>query len=153
MRRTAVSLALALCLSGLGAASALAEVTEGARKVAIHTDELAASPCGPVFGTSARGVGFAVLNTPGDDTTYTGEVVLRGAAPNSSYEIVADQTGGCLGGLEGIGGEFLTTNSKGNGKASFSVQRQPWATTFYVEVDQFVTAPSELLASSPVELD
>jgi hypothetical protein len=143
MRRLIVSFALALTLFALGASSALAKAPEGAKKA-------------PLFGPNAEGscvevsptpktFGFAILDTPGNEMTLSGEVALKRAAPNAMYEVVALQSP-CSGFFAGT----LTTNKRGNGNLHFTVPRDPRATKFGVELlrgsQEFFQSPGVKLA-------
>lgn len=146
MRSLLLSLTLAVSLSAGGASSAAAQAPEGAQKAPMY---------GPVSGSTCetgglptlQTFGFAVLNTPGDETTVTGEVSLKHAAPNTTYEVVNDQdiSGLCM--FIGVGN--LTTNRKGNGNVRFTTERLPGSTRFWVTMK---TAPEELTTPA-VELD
>jgi hypothetical protein len=151
MRRLVLSLALALTLSAVGANSALAAAPEGAQKA-------------PLFGPHAEGecvevtptpktFGFAILDTPGNEMTLSGEVALKGAAPNATYEVTAGQETPtfCPGFLLGT----ITTNKEGNGNLHFTVPREPTATRFSVELirESAPGRPEEIFGSPGVELD
>ncbi len=74
--------------------------------------------------------GFVVSNTPGDETTLTGEVSVKGAKPDTRFEVLARQTSvpdECGVGEPPVG--KLTTNDKGNGSLYFTVKRAPPATS------------------------
>jgi hypothetical protein len=151
MRRLLLSLALALTLSAVGASSALAEAPEGAQKAPLFGPE----PFLPGVITCEGGgaptpntFGFAVLNTPGDETTLSGEVALKHAAANETYAVGIIQGSGLLCGFRLIG--TMTTNEKGNGNLDFAISRGG-GTKFTVEVG--AEERLERFASPAVELD
>ena len=57
--------------------------------------------------------GFASLNTPGNETTLSGEVALKRAAPNATYEVRAGQEAPTF--CTGIPVGTIVTNKEGNG--------------------------------------
>jgi hypothetical protein len=150
MRKLLLSFALATALSALGASSAIAQGPEGAQKAPLFEQ-----PAEPEDGCTAGGPpgttsGFAVLNTPGNDQTVTGEVSLKGGAPNTTYDVIVEQhfTPGELGCAETFAGT-LTTNNKGKGNQHINIGRVPGTTTFSVELEsgseaEFVTSEVEL---------
>ncbi|MBI4226484.1 hypothetical protein HY612_05220 [Candidatus Roizmanbacteria bacterium] len=72
--------------------------------------------------------GFAVLNTTGSGWVIA-EVALKGATPNSSYDIYVNQDpGGC----PTIATGTLTTNGQGNGNANVKVPAVAGATAYWV---------------------
>jgi hypothetical protein len=146
MRRLLLSFALAAPLSAFGASSALAQAPEGAQKAPIY-GPVTPSTCETGGFPTPQTFGFAVLNTPGDETTVAGEVSLKHAAPNETYEVgVIESVGGfCLASEAGT----ITTNRKGNGNLHFITQRSPGSTRFFVNLK---TAPEELNTPA-VELD
>jgi hypothetical protein len=151
MTRLLLSFTLAAALSALGASSALAQGPEGAQKAPLFEQ-----PAEPEDGCTAAGPpgktsGFAVLNTPGNDMTVTGEVSLKRGAPNTTYDVIVEQhfTPGELGCAETFGGT-LTTNNKGKGNAHVNLGRVPGTTTFSVELE---SGSEPEFVSSEVELD
>jgi hypothetical protein len=146
MRRLLLSLALALTLSAVGASSALAAATVGAQKAPIY-GLVDGSTCETGGFPTPQTFGFAVLNTPGDETTVTGEVSLEHAAPNTAYEVGLIESLGvfCLAREAGT----ITTNRNGNGNLHFTTERSPGSTRFFVNLK---TAPEELNTPA-VELD
>jgi hypothetical protein len=88
------------------------------------------------------------LNTPGDETTITGVLALKRAAPNTAYGVVVVATPSCNLALAGE----VTTNKEGNGTLEFTVPR-PSGAKFFVLAKTVVEPPFELYASPLVELD
>lgn len=154
MRRLFLPLALAISLSGFTASAALAEAPEGAQKAPLFEETAAVedgcTPGGPTGTTS----GFAVLNTPGDETTVTGEVSLKRGAPNATYDVIVEQivAPGVFGCVETFAGT-LTTNNNGNGNQHINIGRFPSATMFSVEIEKEGFAEEPEFVSSAVELD
>jgi hypothetical protein len=94
--------------------------------------------------------GFAVFNTPGNETTVSGEVALKHAVPRATYEVLFVQGPVCE---VSFSAEF-TTNNKGNGNLHFTTPRNPAATTFLVEVGRVVGGVGmEFFLSPAVGLD
>jgi hypothetical protein len=163
MRRHLLSFALAASLSALGAAPALARghhhgkgAPEGAQKAPLFGPEgLPESFPGACEGgtTTAKTFGFAILNTPGNEATLSGIVALKGAAPNTTYNVAWDQAS-----TFGCSGQFfaqLHTNGKGNGNLAFrGIERNPEATKFFVIVStgEFPVTNGAFI-SRAVELD
>jgi hypothetical protein len=152
MRRLLLSLALVLMLSALGASSALAKAPKGAQKAPLYGPSFTPT-CEGGAAPTTRTFGIAVLNTPGDETTLSGVISLKGAEPNATY--VVDPTQAPLGPCAGTTIEtirLLHTNGKGNGTVEFSGPRDPGTTEFWVEL--FNEAPPfDEYASPAVELD
>ncbi|HEV2980649.1 MAG TPA: hypothetical protein VGX51_04405 [Solirubrobacteraceae bacterium] len=152
MSRFRLSIIPALALSALGVSSALAAAPKGAQKAPIYgpSPELT---CQGGAAPTPKTFGFVVLNTPGNETTVSGKVVLRHAPPNATYKLVvvgSSSDGGTCGPIsEGI--LRLTTNKKGNGTLHFNgVKREePVMVRFTVQL----FTESEQFASSSVELD
>ena len=153
MRRLLLSLALALTLSAVGASSALAAAPEGAQKAPLFEETSAVEDGCTPGGPSGTTSGFAVLNTPGNEQTVTGEVSLKRGAPNTTYDIIVEEhfEPGELGCFENAFAGTLTTNEEGNGNQHITVERFPSATTFSVELEN--ASGSEEFVSSAVELD
>ncbi|HEV2980253.1 MAG TPA: hypothetical protein VGX51_02375 [Solirubrobacteraceae bacterium] len=153
MRRLLLMFALALTLSAVGASSALAAAPEGAQKAQLYGPfGFESASCGSGAYPTPETFGFVVLNTPGDETTLTGEVALKHAAPNTTYsvrvaELVPPPLGACFERAPGV----ITTNKQGNGNLHFTTARVPSATTFEVKVVS--GSLTEVYASSVVELD
>jgi hypothetical protein len=144
-RRLVLSLALALSLSAIGASSALAHAQEGAQKAPLYGPSTIA-PCPTGAAPTPETFGFAVLNSPGDETTVTGEIALKHASPNTTYNVLlAQDEPGCN--TTPLG--ELTTNARGNGNLHFSTERIPGTTKFFVGV----LSGGELFANAAVELD
>jgi len=153
MRRLLLSLALALTLSALGASSALAEASEGAQKAPLFGPN-PGSTCTSGGNPTSKTFGSVVLNTPGNETTLTGEVALKHAAPNATYEVFEVEFGPifCHAGFNPAG--TFTTNNEGNGNFHLNVERQPGTTKFFVEVARFVPPSTvEEFIIPAVELD
>jgi hypothetical protein len=153
MRRLVLSIGLALSLSALGASSALAEAPEGAQKAPLFGPESIGFLC---FGgtPTAETFGFVVLNTPGNESTLTGEVVLKRAAPNTTYNVADLQSQGgtsCAGAFRS--GQELHTNRQGNGTVKFSVERDPGFDEFSVAVSTGQFPINNAFISPAVELD
>jgi hypothetical protein len=146
MRRLLLSHTLALTLSAVGAGSALAEAPEGAQKAPIY-GPLPFFSCATGGTPTPETFGFLVLNTPGDETTITGEVALKHAAPNTTYQVNFTQ-GACL--FDDTLGT-ITTNTNGTANAHFAFARDPAATTGWVEM--FRVGGGEDLASPQTEVD
>jgi hypothetical protein len=148
MRRLLLSLVLALSLSAVGASSALAAAPEGAQKAPLY------GPLDPTLSCLTGGAptpetfGFAVLNTPGNEMTLTGEVALQHAAPNAEYVVEDKQSSSVFCGSNDVG--TIMTNKNGNGNLHFTDERSPLATNFFVVVTNRVT---EVFTSPAVELD
>jgi hypothetical protein len=150
MSKFLLSITLALTLSALGASSALAAAPKGAQKAPIYgpnpelTCQGGASPTPKTFG-------FVVLNTPGNETTVSGKVVLRHVAPNATYYLVvagSSSDGATCGPIsENL---LLTTNKKGNGTLHFNVARENPAMVLFTV--QLITESGQFTSSS-VELD
>jgi hypothetical protein len=143
MRRLLLSLAMALSLCAVGASSALAEAQKGAQKAPLY---------GPNDGyycylggfPTATTHGFVVFNTPDSRATLSGEVALKGAPPNATYQVVVVQYSSCLGTTF-----TLTTNKQGNGNLHFTTERFPGSTGFFVDLNRSF----EEFNSPIVELD
>ena len=149
MRR--LLLPLALALSALGASSALAAAPQGAQKAPIFGPNVENSgfTCKGGAAPTPKTFGFVVLNTPGNDTTLSGEVALKGAAPNTTYAVdVEKEVPPTLCFVSTVGA--ITTNKKGNGNAHFTVAR-PLGTKFWIAVVNQVR--HEVYGSPAVELD
>jgi hypothetical protein len=146
MRRLLLSLALALTLSAVGASSALAEAPEGAQKAPLYgphatpSCDIGAEPTPKTFGS-------VVLNTPGDETTLTGEVALKGAKPNTEYEVGIAELSPAICFTDEVA--TITTNKKGNGNFHLNVERRFGLTTFFA----FVVNSTEEFASPAVQLE
>jgi hypothetical protein len=152
MRRLLLSLALALALSAVGASSALAGASEMAQKAPLFGPSFTSTCEGGVTPT-AHTFGFVVLTTPGDETTLSGVVSLKGAAPNATYLVTPGQYPFAFcGGTATDTITHLHTNGRGNGTVEFSGERIPGTTKFSVEL--FNEAPPfDEYASPAVELD
>jgi hypothetical protein len=154
MRRLLLSLALALTLSAVGAGSALAEAPEGAQKAPLYGPN-PGSTCVTGGIPTPSTFGAVVLNTPGNETTLTGEIVLKHAVPNVTYNVFEVQFAPALCSI-GFGPTgTLTTNNQGNGNFRLNVERVPGSTKFFVEVGRVVpnSTVEELFISPAVELD
>jgi hypothetical protein len=142
----------ALAVGSPGASPALAEASEGAQKAPLYGPFGHGGIICATGGTATpETFGFAVLNTPGDETTLTGEVALKHAAPNATYEVEvggAEASGFCIF-VPPVGD--ITTNKEGNGNFHFTVARNPAASKFFVEVGNISAVESFI--SPAVELD
>ncbi len=158
MRRLLLSIALAVSMSALYASPALARrgrhhgsrgAPQGAQKAPLFGPFSPSQPvsCSTGAEPTPKTFGFAVLNTPGDETTLSGEVALKHATPNATYNVVVVQ-GVCLA-FTPVG--EITTNGQGNGNLEFTTARNPAAKTFIVNVEN--TAAPEEFISPAVELD
>jgi hypothetical protein len=145
MRRLSLSITLAMSLVALSASTALAAAPEGAQKAPMYSSP--GIPCATGATPTPTTFGFAILNTPGDETTLTGQVALKGVAPNATYAVGLDAVPLCV--PEAFVGE-ITTNNKGNGTLHFTIARFPGVTKFFVTAK---TLPFELYGSPAVELD
>jgi hypothetical protein len=149
MRRLLLSFALTLALSAVGASSALAEAPEGAQKSPIFGPEVFTSgvSCEGAVATPKQ-FGFVVLDTPGDETTVSGELSLKHVAKETTLIVELFQGApsfACMG--EEVG--KITTNRKGNGNLHFTHARFPGSSEFFILAGN----PTEFLASHVVELD
>lgn len=136
MRRILKSLALALALSALGASSAVAAAPEGAQKAPLYGPKAESGfSCEAGVFPTPETFGFVVLNTPGDETTVSGEVVLKHAAPNNTYPLVfVEQAAGSFCTVANTVSTTLTTNGRGNANLHFKVPREATATEFWVGI-------------------
>src|SRR5438445_5176195 len=149
MRRLLLSFALTLALSALGASSALAAAPEGAQKAPLYGPHAASGfSCESGVFPTPKTFGFVVLNTPGDETTVTGEVSLKRDAPNATYEVVVVQNNDSIICSTTPAGA-ITTNKKGNGNLHVSVARIPSTTKFWIAIGE---ASGETYGSTAVEL-
>jgi hypothetical protein len=85
--------------------------------------------------------GFVVFNTtgkPGTAKDLIGEISVKRAAPNATYNVQVAQAPTIC----GVPAGTLTTNSQGNGNAHFKVPRAPGSTDFSI----FLLGPT-LIAS------
>jgi hypothetical protein len=137
----------------LGARSALAEAPDRAQTAPLF---------GPIPGANEvceggvptpKAFGFVVLNTPGNETTLSGEVALKNAKPK--YRIPRQ---GCPDDLRprGVGCTLktvgtITTNKNRNGNLHFTDGRLPGTTSFNVAV--VTLSFLEIFESAAVELD
>src|SRR5262249_752200 len=98
MRRLLLSLALTLTLSAVGASSALAEAPEGAQTAPLFGPNPQVPVCEIGAEPTPKTFGFVVLDTPGDESTLTGEVALKHAAPDATYgvEVFQVSSGACI---------------------------------------------------------
>jgi hypothetical protein len=152
MSRLLLSLALAASLSALSASTALAQAPGGAQKAPLYGPQAANGfSCEAGVFPTPKKFGFVVLDTPGNEATVSGEIVLKRAAPNTEYVgVFVDQSNGPF--CTGIPiGNNITTNKKGNGNLHFSVERVPSATKFWVGMTSATAL--ETIGSSSVELD
>ena len=161
MRRLFLSFVLALALSALGATPALAQrhhegkgAPEGAQKAPMFGPNVEQSgfTCEGGANPTPKTFGFVVLNTPGNDTTLSGELALKRAAPNTTYEVATEQSvvsPSCVSIPTIVG--TLTTNAKGNGNLHFTTERITEATKFWLVAPN--ATHTEFYGSSAVELD
>src|SRR6516225_8505469 len=127
---------LALALSAVGASSAAAAAPEGAQKAPLYGPKAESGfSCEAGVFPTPETFGFVVLNTPGDETTVRGEVVLKHAAPDTTYPLVFVQqvAGGFCAGSNTLSTAF-TTNRRGNANLHFKVPREAIATKFWVGI-------------------
>ena len=161
MRRLLLSLALAVSLSPLYASPALARrghhhhqpkaAPEGAQKAPLCGPEAVATNCEVGTVPTPNTFGFAILNTPGNETTVTGEVALKHAAPHATYFVGIASPQACIMPIL-IG--TLTTNGQGNGTFEINTERTPGSTKFFVALLREVTpAKLETFGTPAVELD
>ena len=149
MSRLLTSLALAISISALSANAALASAPEGAKKSPIFGPEVFVSGigCEGAVATPEQ-FGFVVLDTPGNESTVSGEVSLKHVAKETTFVVELFQGApsfACMG--EEVG--KLTTNRKGNGNLHFTHERFPGSSEFFI----LAGTPFEFLASRVVELD
>ena len=152
MRRLVLSIGLAVALSALCASPALAAL-QGAQKASIY-GPLRGEGCGTPVATE-KALGFVVFNTPGKEKTLTGEVALKGAAPNATYVVQLLEGGSGLCNIAGTVGQ-LDTNGKGNGNLEFSAPRNGgfgFPKSAITVVREISELNFELLESEAVELD
>src|SRR6202007_2791760 len=119
MRRLLLSFALAWALSAVGTSTALAQrhhagngAPEGAQKAPLY-GPAPTTNCGSGAETTDKTFASAFSNTPGNEMTLSGEVSLKRAAPNTTYdiEVVEVTVVGCSETSAGT----ITTNKRGNG--------------------------------------
>ena len=136
MRRLLPSLTLALTLSAVGASSAVAAAPEGAQKAPLYGPKAESGfSCEAGVFPTPETFGFVVLNTPGDETTVRGEVVLKHAAPDTTYPVVfVQQVEGSSCVVANTVSNAFTTNERGNANLHFKVPRDPTATKFWVGI-------------------
>jgi hypothetical protein len=152
MRRLLLSFALAMSLSAVGASTALAEAPEGAQKAPLFGPHLFADTCEGGATPTPKTFGFAILDTPGNELTLTGEVALKRAVPNTTYQVNAVQSPvPSLFCATAVG--TITTNRKGNGNLHFTVARELGATKFSVKAFPAAAIFREEYGSPAVELD
>ena len=106
-------------------------------------------------------VGFVILNSHpplnsvGQDSTVSAEVVVKGAIPNATYAVYLIQDPGNCPNVLSVG--TIATNGEGNGNAHAEVSRIPGAMTFWVivfdEPEFLLLTPKSLLASPAATLD
>jgi hypothetical protein len=162
MRRLVLSIALAVSLSALYATPALARpghhhkrkgAPEGAQKAPMY-GPLNEVRCSVGGAQTPQTFGFAILNTPGDETTVTAVVALKGAPPNTTYKVTVKETDSPFTHIcSGLGGLTITTNKQGNGNLEFTVERRPGTGRFYVELLREIPGGAEFLATPAVALD
>ena len=162
MRRLLISLVLAISALALGATPVVARhrhhhggkgAPEGAQKVPLFGPFVHVLVCPTGGPPTANTFGFAILDTPGNETRVSGVVAVKGAQPNTEYVVgvVESENGSnCTGAVAGE----LHTNRVGNGNLEFNVERRPGATMFFASVARpTLLGGKEQFASSPVELD
>jgi hypothetical protein len=163
MRRLLLTFGLAVSLSALYASPALARpghhhkrkgAPEGAQKAPMY-GPLNGVGCSVGGTPTPQTFGFAILNTPGDETTVTAVVALKGAPPNTTYEVNVKETDSPFTHIcEGLGRLLtITTNKQGNGNLEFTVERRPGTGRFYVELKREISGGEEFLATPAVALD
>ena len=126
INKTLVTGAISAALFGSMVANGFA----GAGKASLYnSDPYTCS--GGASDTSGATYGFAVLNTTNNGIVIA-EVSLKGATPNSTYDIYVNQDpDGCPTVATGT----LTTNSQGNGNANVKVPAVSTATKYWVSAD------------------
>jgi hypothetical protein len=151
MRRFLLSLALAAALSALivtaAPAQPVVEGPEGAQKAPLYGPR-AITTCKTGAFPTPMAFGFAVLDTPGNEMTLSGEVSLKGAKPRTTYHVVAVKDPPMICTITSVG--TITTNRKGNGNLHFTIVRDPFASRFWIDVNPETL---ETYASPAVELD
>jgi hypothetical protein len=126
---------------------------EGAQKAPLFGPEVLESGQDCMHGGAAQTpntFGFAVLDTPGNEATVTGVVVLKNAAPDATFQVDLEQfipPASCKGGQVGT----IATNKQGNGNLEFTASRSPKATEFDVLV--FTPSLGQVLGTPNVKLD
>jgi hypothetical protein len=149
---TAAMIATMLALT-FGAGTAAAKGTEEAQTASLYELALAIPLCPTGFPAIGATHGFAVLNTPGDESVVTAEVSVQGGKPNATYVVALEQYPPA-----GLGScpafpteEHLQTNGEGNGNLHFQEPRVSTATTFWIAMESFL--PFQALGSPAVTLD
>jgi hypothetical protein len=130
---------------------------EGAQKAPLYGPNILASGFNCMRGGAAQTpntFGFAVLDTPDNEATVTGDLVLKNAAPDATFEVIVLQavpsTGRCVAG-EGF---TITTSKNGNGSLEFTTARLPRAKEFDVVVLETAPSPEQQVLGTPnVKLD
>ena len=127
---------LALALSAVGASSAVAAAPKGAQKAPLYGPEAESGfSCEAGVFPTPETFGFVVLNTPGNETTVSGEVVLKHAAPDNTYPVVfVQQVAGSFCTVSNTVSTAFTTNKRGNANLHFKVLREGAATKFWVGI-------------------
>ena len=127
---------LALALSAVGASSAVAAAPKGAQKAPLYGPEAESGfSCEAGVFPTPETFGFVVLNTPGNETTVSGEVVLKHAAPDNTYPVVfVQQVEGSSCVAATTVSTAFTTNERGNANLHFKVPREAIATKFWVGI-------------------
>jgi hypothetical protein len=154
MRRLLLSLALAASLVALGTSAAAGAPPKGPKKV-------------PLFGPNVQETGFncaaggfrtektfgsVVLDTPGNESTVTGKVKLKGATPNATFAVdlgEGSESSNCE--IFTVG--WLTTDKKGKAKFQFSAGRFAGDTFFWIFILEEPPPRKDILATPAVELD
>jgi hypothetical protein len=159
MRTRALCVAATVALVTVDLESTALGAPKGPQKATIFGPEVEATgnTCAGGATATAQTFGSVVLDTPGAETTVTGKLALKRGTPNARFQVdlvEREPEGlGCRNLLVGT----ISTNKKGNAKFQFTAKRlsAPVPTRFWVTVlEELVEeSPSELLASSAVELD
>src|SRR3989338_4289299 len=128
IKKTLVTGAISAALFG----SMVANVFAGAGKAPLYNAPANFTcPTGAQPAATDPTYGFAVINTTNNGMVIA-EVSLKGATPNSTYDIYVNQDpDGCPTVATGT----LTTNSQGNGNANVKVPAVSTATKYWVSAD------------------
>jgi hypothetical protein len=130
----------------------------GAQKASLFQSEAATCEEGALT-TTPPSYGFVVLNTSGGryplegtQMTLVGEISIKGAEANMTYDIYVNQhPGGCPTTPMGM----IMTNGQGNGNGHIDMIRVATATTFWVSAQarDYPLGAQDILRSTAVFLD
>lgn len=130
MKRIVFALGL-MALLVLALTPAALAANQGAGKAPLYNTESGYTCALGATDTSGATFGFAVMNVNGNGTLGV-EVAVKGATPNSTYDIWVNQDpGACPLGAPTAAG-VLSTNGQGNGNAHVTLPAVEDATMFWV---------------------